>query len=77
MLGIVTEALDEGQAVQLVAELEASAFSPEGKGVRFEQQDGSLGALGYVLAQTRTGLPSWLPHRWSSLCLPSVLGLPG
>ena len=55
LLGIVTQALSSVQAWELIKELEATAKPGDGKPQRFEQQQGSLMALGYVCAQTCTG----------------------
>ena len=63
LMGIVAYALAEPQALQLLTELEAAAVAADGKAQnqKFEQQQGNLRALGYVLAQSCTGASSLLP----------------
>lgn len=58
LLGMVTMALSRDAAVSLLHGLLLSMGGTDGKAARFEDAEGALSAVGYVLAQCLTGTPS-------------------
>lgn len=56
LLGITVMALSKDAAEALLAELGASAGRAGDKKAKFEEVEGALGALGFVLAQCLTGV---------------------
>ena len=81
LCGIVTAAVSPWDAEQLLEELQQGYSDQDIKKHKFELQDGSIAATGYILAQCFTGQPSSsvaiakLFFGWS-LLLGSLHGIP-
>lgn len=55
LLGVAAMALPQDSGAALLSSLVATAAKAEDKGAKFEETQGSVAALGYVLAQFLTG----------------------
>ncbi len=76
LLGIVTMALSKDAAVSLLHGLLVSLEKTDGKAARFEDAEGALSAVGYVLAQCLTGaLSSTLLDCSRHTCMPVLFEL--
>lgn len=63
LLGIITMAMSRDATVSLLHGLLLSMGERDGKAARFEDAEGALSAVGYVLAQCLTGTSCSLPCR--------------